>query len=136
MATGIGERLEPVRLGTRDFVLVFPAVSIPTADVFSDPGLKRDSGPITLGQARDGMGRNDCEAVVRRRWPEMDRAFERLGRWGHPLLTGTGSGIFLPVENRAAAEATAREIKSHYNSRAVRGVDRSPVHEKLYTGGM
>ena len=86
MATGIGERLEPVRLGTRDFVLVFPAVSIPTADVFSDPGLKRDSGPITLGQARDGMGRNDCEAVVRRRWPEMDRAFEKLQERGMRCL--------------------------------------------------
>ncbi len=82
-----------------------------------------------------GGGRNDCEPVVRRGFTAMDEAFEKLARWGRPKMTGTGSGIFLEAGSEALANSTARAIKSLYNSRAVRGVDVSPVHEKLYTDG-
>ena len=135
MATGIGEILEPVSLGARYYVLVFPDLSIPTPAVFGDPDLKRDSARIDTADALSGKGRNDCEAVVRRRFPEMDKLFESLARWGRPMMTGTGSGIFIPFEDEARANSAAREMKSLYNSRAVRGVDRSPLHEKLYTDG-
>ncbi len=45
MASGIGDCLEPVDLGTRHYILVFPGISIATPMVFSDPALKRDSEP-------------------------------------------------------------------------------------------
>lgn len=131
MAEGIGEKLTPVELDARHYVLVFPGVSIPTPEVFAAPGLKRDSLPISVTEALKGGGRNDCEPVARRAWPILDEAFRKLTRWGHPVLTGTGSGIFIPVEDRSLAESTAREIKSLYNSRAASGVDRSTLHEKL-----
>jgi 4-diphosphocytidyl-2-C-methyl-D-erythritol kinase len=103
--------------------------------VFSDPGLKRDSAPIGIDEAVSGGGGNDCEAVVLRRFPAMAEAFEKLAEWGRPKMTGTGSGIFIEAENEVRAKSTARAIKNLYNSRAVRGVDISPVHEKLYTDG-
>jgi len=134
MAAGIGDRLEPVRLGRRHYVLVFPALSISTREVFMDPGLPRDTPPISLAEALSGHGRNDCEAVVRKRYPEMSEAFARLRRWGRPLLTGTGSVIFLSMENKKQALRTARQIKTLYNVRAVSGVDRSPVHGMLDPG--
>jgi 4-diphosphocytidyl-2-C-methyl-D-erythritol kinase len=135
MAEGIGEKLTPVELGERHYVLIFPGIAISTPAVFSAPDLKRDSQPITLREALDGGGRNDCEPVVRGGWPAMDQAFEKLARWGRPVLTGTGSGIFIPARDHASAMSTAREMKSLYNSRAAGGVDHSPLHEKLYTGG-
>ncbi|MEJ2401403.1 MAG: 4-(cytidine 5'-diphospho)-2-C-methyl-D-erythritol kinase [Xanthomonadales bacterium] len=93
LGTGIGDRLEPVRLGERHYVLVFPGLSIPTAAVFGDPGLRRDSPLLGAAECLAATGRNDCEAVVRRRYPEMDRALTALARWGRPAMTGTGSGI-------------------------------------------
>jgi 4-diphosphocytidyl-2C-methyl-D-erythritol kinase len=66
----------------------------------------------------------------------MAEAFTKLARWGRPKMTGTGSGIFLEAENEVLANSTAKAIKNLYNSRAVRGVDVSPVHEKLYTDGL
>lgn len=135
MAEGIGERLEPAELGERHYVLVFPDIAISTPEVFGAPDLRRDSLPISFSEASAGGGRNDCEPVVRRRWPEMDRAFEKLTRWGRPVLTGTGCGVFIPMADAAAAKRAARDIKNLYNSRAAKGVDRSPLHEKLYTGG-
>ncbi|MGD8345840.1 MAG: 4-(cytidine 5'-diphospho)-2-C-methyl-D-erythritol kinase [Lysobacterales bacterium] len=135
LATGIGERLEAVSLGRRHYVLVFPGLSIPTPRVFADAQLKRDSEPLSPGEALAGCGRNDCTPVVRRLWPAMNEAFEKLAAWGSPRMTGTGSGIFIPVPSASEAERTAREIKSLYNCRAAAGVDRSHLHENLYTGG-
>jgi len=135
LATGIGERLEAVTLGRRYYVLVFPGISIPTPRVFADPQLRRDSDPLPRSEALVGSGRNDCTPVVRRLWPEMDEVFEKLASWGAPRMTGTGSGIFIPMPSESEAERAAREIKNLYNCRAAAGVDRSHLHENLYTGG-
>lgn len=135
MASGIGEQLEAVELGSRHYVLVLPALSISTAAVFGDPDLARNSMPISLAEARAGRGRNDCEAVVRKRYPAMAEALDTLRRWGRPVLTGTGSGIFLSMGSRQEAMSAAREMKSLYNVRAVSGVDRSPLHAVLEADG-
>lgn len=134
LAEGVGERLQPVSLGPRHYVLVLPGIHIPTREVFSDPDLPRDSPPISLEAARAGEGGNDCEGVVRRRYPEMDRAFRALARWGEPRMTGTGSGIFLGMPDHGSAIGAASEIKSLYNVRAVDGMDRSPLHRRLEGG--
>lgn len=135
MARGIGDRLEPVALGTRHYVLVFPGLSISTQAVFGDPDLRRDSRPISLAEALAGGGRNDCEAVVSKRYPAMASALENLRQWGRPVMTGTGSGIFLPMDSAEQAISAARKIKTLYNVRAVSGVDRSPLREMLDASG-
>jgi len=131
MAEGIGERLEPVNLGSRHYILVFPAISISTRAVFSDALLARDSKSISLPQALAGAGRNDCEAVVREQFPALARMLEALEKWGQPMMTGTGSGIFIPMSDEKSAKSAAKEMKTLYNVRAVRGMDRSPLHERL-----
>jgi len=131
LATGIGDRLEPVELGRRHYVLVFPGLSIATATVFADPDLPRNSAPLSLAEALSGKGHNDCEFVVRQRYPEMATALVTLARWGRPVMTGTGSAIFIVMDSEDQAMSAAREIKSLYNVRAVNGVDRSPLHEML-----
>lgn len=135
LATGIGEKLEPVSLGERHYVLVFPGVHISTRAVFDDPELKRDSRSVDLRSALAGDRRNDCEAVVRKRFPAMEEAFRSLSRWGQPVMTGTGSGIFIETVGKREAITSAREIKSLYNTRAATGVDESPLHVILRAGG-
>ena len=131
LATGIGEQLRPVHLGPRRYLLVFPGLTIGTREIFMDPDLTRDSPRIDEAAALAGRGRNDCEPVVRRRYPAMDEALKLLRKWGHPRMTGTGSGIFLEMDSEKAARDAAREIKNLYNVRAVVGVDRSPLHDRL-----
>ncbi|MCU0988405.1 MAG: 4-(cytidine 5'-diphospho)-2-C-methyl-D-erythritol kinase [Xanthomonadales bacterium] len=135
MATGIGERLQPVNIGRRHYVLVLPGLAISTAAIFADPELARDSTPISLADALAGRGRNDCEAVVRKRYPQMAAIMASLEHWGRPVMTGTGSAIFLPMESRERAIHATREMKTLYNVRAVTGLDCSPVHEMLDADG-
>jgi len=131
MATGTGEKLEPCTLGSRHYVLVFPDFPIATRDVFEDPKLKRDSRLLSLADVLSGSGRNDCEPVVKKRYPAIEEIMQTLEKWGKPMMTGTGSGIFIPMRDKKSAKSAARAMKSLYNVRAVQGVDRSPLHEKL-----
>ena len=45
-----------------------------TAEIFNAPELTRDTPPITLRAFLDGAGRNDCEPVVRHRYPAVAAA--------------------------------------------------------------
>lgn len=131
MAAGTGEELKPVVLGDRDYLLVFPKFSVSTREMFADPGLKRNSRRISLSAAIAGEGGNDFEPVVRRRFPGLDRIMDRLSAWGRPMITGTGSAVFVRMKDRKSAKSAAKEMKSLYNVRAVRGVDRSPVQRLM-----
>jgi len=131
LATGVGEKLLPVRLGERHYVLVFPGIAISTAEVFSDPELRRESAPLPLDRAVAGVDGNDCETLVRKRFPSFDRLMRELERWGPARMTGTGSGVFIPMPDADSANRTAERMKNLYNVRAVRGVDRSPVCDLL-----
>ena len=136
LAEGIGERLQAVKLGERHYVLVLPGFSISTAEIFSAAELVRDSAHISLPEALAGKGHNDCETVVRARYPDMAGILDGLRKWGRPVMTGTGSGIFIEMKNEQQAKSTAQALKSLYNVRAVRGVDRSPLHQKLDPDGI
>ncbi len=131
LARGMGERLEPVELGLRHYVLVFPGFPVSTAGVFSDDCLARDSKPVSLSDALNGSGRNDCEPVVSRRYPDFAEVMQSLQKWGRPRMTGTGSGIFIAMPDEKSAKSAAEDMKNLYNVRAVRGVDRSSVHAEL-----
>jgi len=131
LASGVGEQLIDVDLGARHYVLVFNQQCISTAQVFSHPQLARDSSPISLSHAIAGGGRNDCETVVCKIYPDFENILGELSAWGRPRMTGTGSCIFLPMPDENSAKSAASEINCRYNVRAVLGLDRSPVHEML-----
>jgi len=130
-AQGRGERLQPVTLGPAFYVLVFPPFGISTAKVFQDPGLKRDSLPLEMKTVSLQPGRNDCEAVATELFPELRKIMQDLQAWGRPHMSGTGSTIFLPFDSEKPAIKAASELKCRYNVRAVGGVDRSPLLDRL-----
>ncbi len=125
LGEGRGEKLRAVRLGQRFYVLVFPDISISTAEVFRHPQLKRDSELIDMSRASLESGRNDCEPVVVKMYPELKEIMQDLSSWGQPHMSGTGSTIFLQFDDKKTAISTASELKCRYNVRPVGGVDQS-----------
>lgn len=81
--------------------------------------------------ALESGGRNDCEAVVRARFPEVARAFEWLERWAPARLTGTGSCLFAQFTSAADAERVAARVPDEWKSFVARGLNASPMHERL-----
>ncbi|WP_074836906.1 4-(cytidine 5'-diphospho)-2-C-methyl-D-erythritol kinase [Pseudomonas deceptionensis] len=93
-AEGIGEILTPAEPEEPWYLVLVPQVSVSTAEIFSDPLLTRDSLPIKVRPVPKGNSRNDCEAVVKERYPEVRNALNLLGKYTEAKLTGTGSCIF------------------------------------------
>jgi 4-diphosphocytidyl-2-C-methyl-D-erythritol kinase len=130
-AEGKGEQLRPVTLGQRHYVLVFPELSIATADVFGHADLKRDSSVKKLLPEMLKPGKNDCERVVMRMYPQLQKLKQDLKPWGQLHMSGTGSTFFLQFDTKKSAIRAASELKCRYNVRAVEGVDRSPLLDRL-----
>lgn len=130
-AEGVGERLTPLELPPRWFLILHPGVHVTTRDVFQAPELTRNSPLTTIRGFFDSGGRNDCEPVVRQRFPAVAEALDWLSRFAPARLTGTGSCIFASFERAADAERIAARVPDAWRSFVARGLDRSPVHAAL-----
>ena len=93
-------------------LLIRPDVSVSTAEVFRAPELTRDSPVLTIRGFLTAGGRNDCEAVVRRRFPEVAEALDWLGQHAPARLTGTGACVFAAMPDEASARAALARCRA------------------------
>lgn len=133
-AEGVGEKLTDVTLDTPWFVILHPGVNVSTAAVFQDPELTRNTPPITMARALQGGAptwRNDCEAVVKNRYPPVAAALDWLNCFAPSQLTGTGACVFAAFETQEAAKQIARDAFQHWPTWVAKGLNRSPLHDAL-----
>jgi 4-diphosphocytidyl-2-C-methyl-D-erythritol kinase len=131
---GIGERLAPVELPERWYLIIYPGQGVSTREVFQSPELTRNSPLITIRAFFESGGHNDCEGVVRRLCPEVGEALDWLGRFAPARLTGTGSCVFAACENATEAERLAARVPDRWTSTVARGLNASPVQMRLRQG--
>jgi 4-diphosphocytidyl-2-C-methyl-D-erythritol kinase len=128
---GVGERLTPVQLPASWYLLIHPGVSVPTREIFQAAELTRNSPVLTIPALLASGGRNDCEPVVRSRYPEVASALDWLGQFATARLTGTGSCLFAPFASAAAAERVAARVPDHWRAWVVQGLAESPLLQRL-----
>jgi 4-diphosphocytidyl-2-C-methyl-D-erythritol kinase len=128
---GVGEQLTPVEFPEPVYVLVQPDVAISTAEVFKAPELTRDSPVITIRDFLMSGGRNDCEPVVRRRFPAAAQALDWLGQFAPARLTGTGSCVYAAMPDYDRARAVLAQLPRRWTGYVVRGLNRSPLAARL-----
>ena len=130
-AEGIGERFSPISLDEPWYLLIRPDIEVSTAAVFNDPDLTRNTSPITIARFLAGDGHNDCEPVVRVRYPEVGAALDWLGERAHARLTGTGSCVFGAFPSEAEARAVLTELPRRWDGSVAEGRNRSPLLDRL-----
>jgi 4-diphosphocytidyl-2-C-methyl-D-erythritol kinase len=123
-----------VELPERWYVVIHPRVHVPTAAVFQAPELTRNSPKITMRALLQTGGRNDCENVVRARFPEVADALDWLARFGAARLTGTGACVFADFEHAADAERVAARVPDRWTSFVARGLNTSPALDRCGRG--
>ena len=128
---GVGELLTPVDFPEAVYLLVRPDATVGTAEVFKAPELTRDSPPIKIRDFLLTGGRNDCEPVVRRRFPAVAEALDWLGQFGPARLTGTGSCVFAAMPDEAQAREVLARLPGRWTGYVVRGLNRSPLLDRL-----
>jgi len=136
-AEGVGERLAPVDLPPAWYLVVCPDCAVSTAEIFSDPELTRDSPETTISGFLSAGGRNDCEPVVRRRYPAVAAALDWVAARarGQPAkLTGTGGCVFAKFDAAAEARAALEGLPPRWTGFVARGVAASPLLARIAAG--
>ncbi|WP_321854479.1 4-(cytidine 5'-diphospho)-2-C-methyl-D-erythritol kinase [Paraburkholderia tropica] len=127
-AEGVGEALECVQLPPRHFLVVTPQVHVPTAEIFSEKSLTRDTETCTIAvflaqQATqngwpDSFGRNDMQAVVAGKYAEVAQVikwFENISSSTTPArMTGSGASVFAAFASRAEAETVQAKLQAEH----------------------
>ena len=130
-AEGIGEQLTPTDLPQPWYVVLAPPVHVSTAAVFQSSELTRSTPAITIRDFHAGLGRNDLEPVVRRLYPEVDKALKWLTNYGPARMTGSGACVFLPVETEGhGRDMLAQCPETLAQGFVARGVNVHPIYRQ------
>lgn len=133
-AEGVGEKLTPIALRQRHYVIVDPGISVATAALFQAPELTRNSPPLTISDYLSGSGAGTTNAftpIARAGYPPLAAALDWLGQFGEARLTGSGGCIFVDVESAERADEIAEQCPLDFTVYQARGVDRSPLLDAL-----
>lgn len=129
-ATGIGEKLTPLHLPERWYVVLRPAVHVATADIFSSPLLTRDSSPCIMPilETAQQIG-NDLQSVVCKLYPAVNQALDELKKFGSPLMTGSGSCVFLECSSADEADKIYQVVSKKYDGFMAKGLQCHPLYD-------
>lgn len=130
-AEGIGERLAPLELPARWYVVLAPNCAVSTAEVFSHKDLTRNSIAIKVRAFFEEGGRNDCQPLVEKLYPEVKEAVDWLSRFGLARLTGTGACVFAAFSSEQAAQEVFAQRPQLFKGFVAKGVNESPLHQRL-----
>lgn len=128
-ATGVGEELTPVSLEKQWYVIIRPNVHVETAKIFAHEGLTRNSIPSIMRTLTTTQQRhNDMQAVVVREYPQVAEALDALTKFGQPLMTGSGSCVFLEIESEVEARQVYQALsEQQYEVYCVQGLSEHPL---------
>ena len=134
-AEGVGEELQPCPLPEAWYVVLFPPVQVPTAQIFAHPELTRDTVSITMRallerQLRDGQQlHNDLQSVVCNLYPEVAHYLAWLNNFGKAMMTGSGACVFAEFTDHSQAEAVLARLPQDMRGVVAQGLTRHPLHD-------
>lgn len=130
-AQGVGEELQPADPAEKWYLVAHPGVHISTPVVFGDPDLTRDTPARSLSTLLASPFANDCEAVVRKRFREVDELVSWLLEYAPSRLTGTGACVFAEFDTESAARQVLELAPNWVRGFVARGVNVSPLQRTL-----
>ncbi|MDF7669933.1 4-(cytidine 5'-diphospho)-2-C-methyl-D-erythritol kinase [Orbaceae bacterium ESL0721] len=134
-AEGVGDQLQKVEIPEFYYLVTYPIVEISTAKIFTDPQLTRNTPVRSINQLISFKNfKNDCENIVRKRYPLIDEIITTLSTFAPTRLTGTGSSVFTQCRDKAHAlelQAAVKELPINQfitKTFIAKGVNRSPLY--------
>jgi 4-diphosphocytidyl-2-C-methyl-D-erythritol kinase len=124
-ATGIGDEFSPITLTPKYFVLIKPEFHIPTKNIFAS--IDSFSTELITAQSLLNAPQNDLQAIAIKLFPRLEFIINQLAQFGKPLMTGSGSTIYLSFTDIKSANKVAQEIGKSYNTYLVKSLSHSPV---------
>ncbi len=127
-AEGVGEAFTDVDLPPECYLVLHPAVNVPTAAIFGAPELKRDTPQIPAIDWRHGQGGNDLEPVACARFPAVAEHLAWLRQFApHALMTGSGACVFAGFPSRAEADIVFARLPAGMSGWVAAGLPEHPL---------
>lgn len=126
-AEGVGEALQALSVAPAWYVVIAPGVSVPTAEIFSAEELTRNTEPIIMRAFATHTTRNDMQATVCKRFPEVAEALVWLSQYGAARMSGSGACIFAPFDSEEEARQVAAAAPQGWKVWVASGLDRHPL---------
>ncbi len=116
-AEGVGEQLSAITLPPtfyeHDYVVITPQINVPTAQIFGNSRLTRDTKPLKIADfSRDTYSkqfRNDLENVVCEEFSAVASTLAWLNQYGEARMSGSGASVFIAVNSKDTAEKILAE---------------------------
>ncbi|GAB3540156.1 4-(cytidine 5'-diphospho)-2-C-methyl-D-erythritol kinase [Noviherbaspirillum agri] len=137
-AEGVGEELVAVKTPDRWYVVIEPGVVAPTAAIFSNPELTRNTKAVRISDfssASIGFGKNDLQVVATKLFPPIGQAIEWLNQFGDARMTGSGACVFCAFSQEQQADevlkAAARTGPKQWKAWKAKAIERHPLSHLL-----
>jgi 4-diphosphocytidyl-2-C-methyl-D-erythritol kinase len=145
---GIGDRMQSLEPACEWFLVMVPAVGVPTVQIFRDAELTRDTKALRISDLSDAasvpvwtFGHNDLEPVACRQFSAVRKALQTLQTCGQALglplqamrMSGSGGAVFASCADRGQAEQLASRLAAQASAegqqiRVCRRLIRHPAH--------
>lgn len=137
-AEGVGEQLQAFPLPDAWYVVLFPPVQVPTAQIFSHPELTRDSISITIRALPIGQSlstvkwlANDLQSIVCKLYPEVAQYLATLRKFAPAMMTGSGACVFAEFASESAAQKVLQQLPKEMQGVVAQGLPQHPLRDLL-----
>jgi 4-diphosphocytidyl-2-C-methyl-D-erythritol kinase len=132
-AEGVGEILTPIELVPYFYVVLTPPVHVPTAQVFANPALTKDTKPLKIadfsGVIDSSLFRNDLENIVCKEFPAVASTLEWLNQYGQARMSGSGASVFVAVDSLAKANEILTQKPVNARGFVAKSLKQHPMYE-------
>lgn len=142
LAQGVGEQFEDASIPEPWYLIGIPSCHAPTAELFKEKQLTRDSALITMCAFLKGAGHNDFEPVLRKRFPLIDQCLHLMDTVSKARVTGSGACLFSSFDSEQQAQTAMQQLVARMPDFSLtaqdvswqvsKGMNRSP----LYSGSL
>ncbi|OIO11755.1 MAG: 4-(cytidine 5'-diphospho)-2-C-methyl-D-erythritol kinase [Gallionellaceae bacterium CG1_02_60_325] len=137
-AQGVGEQLQQYALPEAWYVVLYPPVQVPTAQIFSHRELTRNTISMTMRALPKGRNfragkipglHNDLQAVACKLYPAVAEYLAWLAQFAPALMSGSGACVFAEFDTEAEARAVWRQLPDTMRGYVARGLQQHPLKD-------
>lgn len=131
-AEGVGEKFTTANPTEQWVLLIHPDCHVSTAEVFQHADLTRNTPKIDLNSYQYNTTKNDCETLVKKRYPAVASALNALVEYAPSTrLTGTGACVFALFDDEDTAKQALCQLPKSLKGFVSKGLNQSPLLSAL-----
>ncbi len=137
-AQGVGEQLQQYALPDAWYLVLYPPVQVPTAQIFSHQELTRNTISMTMRALPKGRNfragkipglHNDLQAVACKLYPAVAEHLAWLAQFAPALMSGSGACVFAEFDTEAEARDVWRQLPDTMRGVVARGLRQHPLKD-------